>query len=337
MRIKTASDTIEADYNLAKILDSPGGFEKVALEQLPPYIRDTRDYEGFCRKLLVTHNVTDKDIYMINNEPYVYYAKDLNSHAAFYGDDGEIPRMQIEGEGVNVGITTISSDDTTINLKRLLVQRFNYLDRVRELSGQAIAKVEDNKFLALAEAVLKGPGTDKAPTYDSQIVTTADTMLGKIHLVNLKRTQSQHNIPTAAFLMNQARLEDILIWAQEEIDQLTQREMLESGVRYAIWGTKIVTSPIINMNVVYSFSDPDIVGRMPILKDLTVKLTEVANKLEKGLFMFEFLGFFMASHKAVGKLILGFTSGDNKIDTTLLGKEDSLAKTEEISASYGAL
>lgn len=336
MRIKTSSETSEADFSLAKLLDMPGGLEKIALEKLPPFIRETRDYEAFGRKVLLPHNVASEELHLINGEPYFYYPKDLNSSAAFYGDDGQVPRTQIEGEGVNVGIMTVFSDDSTINLKRLLVQKYNYLERVRELSGLAVGKAEDNKLIELVERLLLGTGADnKNPQFDDQIVTTADLDLSKAHLIKLKKTQSQHNVPLAAFVMNQSRLDDILGWAQEEIDQLTMREMLESGVKYKLWGSvKLITSQIINSNVVYSFADPEFVGRMPILKDLTVRLTETTNKLEKGLFMFEFIGMYLASHKAIGKLILGFSAGNDKISISV---DDSVLAREEGAVGFGSL
>jgi hypothetical protein len=338
MRIKTAAETQNADYNLAKLLDTPGGFEKIALEKLPPFIRETRDYEAFGRQVLLAHNVTSEELHLINGEPYFYYPKDFNSHAAFYADDGQVPRLQIEGEGVNVGIMTILSDDTTINIKRLMVQKYNYLERVRELSGQAVAKIEDKKILDLVERLLLGSSVDPInPEHAGQIVTTADTLLSKTHLVSLKKCLSQWNIPLAAYVLNQSRLDDILVWATTEVDQLTMREMLESGVKYSIWGSvKLVTSPIVNINTIYAFSEPDFVGRMPILKDLTVRLTETANKLEKGLFMFEFLGIYMASQKAVGKLILDFTSGDPKV-VTADDTFGTMAKEIGTVVGYGSL
>lgn len=314
MRIKTASETANADYNLSKLLDMPGGLEKVALEKLPPFIRETRDYESFGRSVLLAHNVTSEELHLINGEPYFYYPKDFNSHAAFYGDDGQVPRYQIEGDGVNVGIMTIMSDDTVIHLKRLMVQKYNYLERVRELSGQAVAKLEDQKIIDLTERLLLGAGTKAAPENIGQIITTADTALLKSHLVSLKKTLSQHDVPIASFVMHQSRIDDILNWATAEIDQLTQREILESGVKYTIWGSvKLVPSRSIDVNTVYTFAEPEFVGRMPILKDLTVRLTETNNKLEKGLFMFEFLGIYLASQKAIGKLILGFVNGADKV------------------------
>lgn len=350
MKIKTSSETSAADVNIAKMLDMPGGLEKIALEKLPPFIREMRDYEAFGRKILLTHNITSDEIVLINGEPYKYYPKDFNSHAAFYADDGEIPRYQIEGEGVNVGIMTIASDDTVIHLKRLMVQKYNYLERVRELSGQAIAKVEDGKILDLVNRLLMGNGgvgdtvsggaITNPPQHTSQIVTSTGSTLSKADLVALKKTLSQHNVPLATFVLNQARIDDILLWATAEIDQLTQREMLESGVRYNIWGVKLETSTIVPIDQVYAFAEPEYVGRMPILKDLTVRLTERDNKLEKGLFMFEFLGMYIASQKAVGKLVLNYAKGATTATATITLSDDAIGAmgrdTTVKAVGYGA-
>jgi hypothetical protein len=119
MKIRTASENAELDYSLQKLLESPNGLERLATETLPPYIRQTRDYEAFARKVLFNHFITEADTHPIKGEPYIYYPKDLDSHAAIYADDGEVPQYVIEDDGVDVGIFTVASDDTTINLKRL--------------------------------------------------------------------------------------------------------------------------------------------------------------------------------------------------------------------------
>lgn len=318
-KIMHASESANADYNISKMLDQPGGVEKIALEKLPPFIREVRDYEGFTRQILFTHNVTGQDMQIIDGEPYVYYPKDFDSHAAFYADDGQVPRLAVEGEGVNVGIVTIAADDITIHLKRLMYQKYDYLERTKEKSGQAIAEAEDTRLLNLVETLLQGSGTASAPAHQDQIVTTANTTLAKADLVSLKQKIDQHDIPVGAFLMKQDRISDMLGWQSgQEIDQLTQREMIESGVRYVIWGIKIITSRVVRSDVVYAFAEPEYVGRLPILKDLTIKLTETPNKLEQGLFLYEFIGFYLASHKAIAKLKLGYTSGSmiDIIDTT---------------------
>jgi hypothetical protein len=312
MKITHASERINADYQIAQMMDQPGGLEKIALEKLPPFIREMRDYEAFGRNVLLVHNVTSEQLQIIDAEPYVYYPKDFDSHAAFYADDAQVPRLQIEGTGVNVGIVTVMADNITINIKRLMVQKYDYLERTRELSAQAIAKSEDGRIINLVETLLQGSGSASAPEHVAQIVTTSDTALEKSHLLSLRKKIEQYDIPVASMAMNQATILDMLGWESgADIDQLTQREFLESGVRYTIWGSiKLVTSRIIPATTVYAFAEAEYVGRMPILKDLTIKLTETPNKLEQGLFMYEFVGFYMASHKAVAKLLLAWSSGD---------------------------
>ena len=328
LKIKTASENSQVDYSLGQLLEAPGGFEKLASEKLPAFIREIRDYESFGRQVLVAHTITTEEVVLINNEPYFPYAKDLNSHAAVYADDTMIPRMQIEGEIVNVPISTVSSDDTTISIKRLMVQRFNYLERVRNMSGQAIAMVEDKRIIDLVETLLLGAGTKTKPENAGQIVTEAGPNITKANLVGLRKAITTHDIPVGSFVMHQSRVEDVLLWGMNEIDQLTMREQLETGAKYAFFGVKIITSRTIDVDSVYAFSEPEYVGRMPILKDLTVMLTDTPNKLEKGLFLYEFIGFYLASHKAVAKLCLNYKDNDELIKFTDLFKVGATQKDE---------
>ena len=179
LRIRTASENAELDYSLQKLLDAPQGLEKFATEVLPPYIREARDYEAFARKVLFVHYIVEADTHPINGEPYIYYPKDMDSHAAIYADDGEIPQYKIEGDGVDVGIFTVASDDTVINLKRLMTQKYNYIERVREKSGQRVGEQEDLKLLALVEALITAN--------QGQYHGSNATALEKNDLVDLKK------------------------------------------------------------------------------------------------------------------------------------------------------
>lgn len=314
MRIKTAAETVNADYNLAQMLALPNGVEKVALEALPPFIRETRDYDAFGRKVLMVHNVSSEDLHLINGEPFIYYPKDVNARAQFYGEDAEVARYQVEGDGVNVGIVNIISDNHTIHIKRLMVQKYQYLERTRELCAQSMAKAEDLRIIELTERMLQGNGTDVAPEFDEQIVTSANTTASKNDFVSLMQKIQGNDIPVGCFVMNQGTQLDMLKWgwgnSGSDIDQLTQREMMETGVKYKLWQIPMVTSRIIRKDTVYCYAEKEFVGRMPVLKDLTVELTNTATRLEKGLFMYEFIGFYLANQKAISKLVLGYNASD---------------------------
>ena len=323
------SNTI-VDVRIDQILSSPGGFEKLAAEVLPKYIRTTRDYNGFCRKILMVHPVDSADVHLLNGEPHVYYSKDLNAAAAFYGRDMEVPRYQVEGTGVNVPIGTIASDEHTITRLRVLTEKFDYLNRTKELAAQAMVKSEDFRFINLIERGLLGSSVDKkAPEHADQVVTSTDTALKKAHLVALRKKLTAADLPIEAFVMRADRLEDLNAWDYKEVDQLTQREMLETGIKNSLWGIKIVTSRIINPNIVYLFSTPEFVGRMPILQDLAVELTQRSNTLEKGLFMYEFLGMCLVNTKSYAKLILEFLEGTTaKADPDMAKLDKSVIANE---------
>lgn len=303
---------VEASEKIASLLSQTGGIEKIAGEVLPDLIKEQRDYEGFARKILKAHPVGKED--MVKNskgEFFKQYPKDIDSAAAFYGEEVDAPQFKLEGELIDVPILTIMSDESTIDKKRLLVERLDYLEMAKNKAGQAIAKLEDYKVLQLVEMLLQGTGTTSSPTNTDQIVKTSDTTLGKAHLVSLKKTQSRHDHKTAAFLMNPATLDDMLGWDDTEVDETTRRELIESGVRYTIWGSiALIPSRLISLSIVYSFGEPEYVGVMPILADIVSELTDTAHRLIKGLFLYEFVGFALVNHRTVGKLLMGWSSGD---------------------------
>lgn len=307
---------VESSEKIASLFAQTGGIEKIASDVLPDLIKEQRDYEGFARKILRVHPVSKDDI--VKNEKgefFKQYPKDIDSGAAFYGEEIDAPQYKIEGELINVPILTIMSDESTIDKKRLLVERLDYLEIAKNKAGQAIAKLEDYKVLAITEALLMGNGSAASPQYATQIVTSADTTLSKTHLVSLKKTQSRHDHKTAAFLLNPATIDDMLGWDDTEIDETTRRELIDSGVRYTIWGSvALIPSRIISLSIVYSFGEPEYLGVMPVLADVVVELTDTPHRLIKGLFLYEFVGFAMVNHRCVGKLMLGYSSGD-KITT----------------------
>ena len=175
-----------------------------------------------------------------------------------------------------------------------------------------------------------GTGDATNPQFSSQVVTDSATTMQKSHLISLRKCISAWDLALRNVVMNPARIDDMLGWAQNDVDQLTQREMLESGVKYQLWGSvNIITSILIPVNDIFGFADPEFVGRMPILQDLTIALTERPNKLETGLFMYEFLGFYVASQKAVAKLRLGYSSGAKMSSYSNVG--DNMARSTTVA------
>lgn len=305
------NSNVEASEKVASMLSQAGGLEKIASDVLPDLIKEQRDYEGFARKLLKVHPVGRDEI--VKNEKgefFKQYPKDVDAGAAFYGEEVDAPQYKLEGTLINVPILTIVSDESTIDRKRILVERLDYLEMAKNKAGQAIAKLEDYKVLSLAEALIQGNGTAAAPEYVNQIVTVAGTTLAKADLVKLRKTQSQHDHKVGSFLLHPGTLDDMLGWEDNEVDETTRRELIESGVKYQIWGTAIITTRLVDTKIVYSFGEPEYLGVMPVLADIVSELIDTPNRLIKGLLLYEFVGFALVNHRCVGKLILGYSSGD---------------------------
>lgn len=310
--------TVEANEKLAALLGEPNGLQKLAADVLPDLIKQTRDYVGFARKVLVVDPVSKEDITKYSDGSfYKQYPKDIDSGAAVFGEAPEATQYKIEGELVDVPILTIMSDESTIDRKRLLIERLDYLERAKDKAGQAIAKLEDYRVLAITEDVIKGDGSAASPEHATQVVTTSDTALTKTHLVNLKKSHSRHDLETAAFVLNPATLDDILAWDDTDLDDTTRRELIESGVRYTLWSrVALIPSRIIDLDTVYAYADKEYTGVMPVLSDISSELTDTNVKLIKGLFLYEFVGFAIFNHRAVAKLIMSYTSGDVIVDFT---------------------
>jgi hypothetical protein len=337
MAVRTASETGAEDYAVSKLLSTPLGVEKYASEQLPQYIKIERDYKWFLREILIAHPITADDVHTIDNEDYIYYSKDMNAEAVWMGMDDEVHRSPVEATGVNVPIITLGTHEMTIHKRRLMTQKYAYLERVKELAGQAVMKLEDLRALFLFEKLLLGNGTVVAPQYNSQIVTTADTNLKKEHLVNLKKVFSGNHVEMAIILCNPATLDDMLAWNNDAIDQLTMREIWEGGAKYQLWGSIVIkTSMLIPDNYLYALSTPEKNGRVPELLPLTIELTETKNRLEKGLFMYEFIGFYLNSHKTIGKLILRHEVGSPVIDLSYGDEIKQMAKKDDYETGYGS-
>jgi hypothetical protein len=293
---KLSNENAEMDIALEQMLKTPNGFEKFAMEELPIFIREKRDYESFARKVILAHPVGKQDIKMKNKKPYVVYNKDLESEAATFAQDGEVPQTIVEGSTLEVTVFPIVTNDLTIDLLELMCEQYNYIQRIRDLAVQDIGRQEDKRLISLMEKLFT--------VHTGQVVGVgaAETM-DLAHLVKGKQKLSQWDIPLAAYAMNPARIDEMLLWGPEIVDDTTARELLDAGIRYTLWGNvALITSTSIEFANIYGFAEKEYVGRMPILKDVSTQLTDGQRKLERGLYAYEFIGMYVHSHKAICKI-----------------------------------
>jgi len=120
---------------------------------------------------------------------------------------------------------------------------------------------EDTQFLALAAATTAANGVVNP-------YVNSTTGLNKDFLNQLATTIQRHDLPAYAFLMNMNSYSHIRSWQRNDVDPVTQREIMQTGLMANIWGIDIVVSRLVPDGEVYCFSEPRFTGVLPIRTDL---------------------------------------------------------------------
>jgi hypothetical protein len=109
--------------------------------------------------------------------------------------------------------------------------------------------------------------------------------------------------------MNINEFNDILKWASGggqglgggEIDPVTQREILQTGLYAHLWGADILVSKIVPVGTVYGCADPEFVGVMPIRQDIEVLPADEPKRLLMGWVVSEIIGIGILNSRGVAK------------------------------------
>ena len=288
----------EDEYQLQELLSSPSGFERYAAEKLPEFIQVQRDYEGFVRDVITVTEVDPRDLVRVNEEVFVVYSKDVDSVAAILPRYGEAPTQIVRGETVKVTFYQITTPRITMSQFDIDTQPYDIMRRAQEKAGQAIAKMEDESFLKTADMLVENN--------KSQTTKQSEVEITKAGLVSLKQIFSRNDVAFASYLMNPATYDSFLLWGEEDLDPTSQRSIFETGQLPTIWGgIKMITGIVVPEKYVYGLAPKEILGRMPILRDITTEVQKLPEKQEKEVIAYEIIGMFIHSHLAVARLELG--------------------------------
>jgi hypothetical protein len=267
------------DELIAKALLSPDG--KLALAQsMANPIRRNLDYQGIARRALCVDPLQQGSL--------PTYDRDIDVSAVVISSNGSGPESRIFGERVTVPEFEIFSNPT-VRIAEVKRRRFNVIDRAVQKARQEIMAQEDaNVFAAL----------DAAAQVDNALQDIADAGLLKRDLVNLKQQVDQWDLVTTKYFMNISEFTDILKWASGggqgptggEVDPVTQREILHTGLYARIWGADILVSKIVPPGTVYAAADPEFVGVMPVRQDIEVLPADEPKQLKLGWVISEIIG-----------------------------------------------
>lgn len=262
---------------------------KIALAQaMANPIRRNLDYQGVARRALVVDPLTQGALPV--------YDRDIDVAAVVVSSNGSGPESRVFGDRVTVPEFELYSNPT-VRIAEVKRRRFNVIDRAVQKARQEIMAQEDaNVFAAL----------DAAATVENVAQDIADAGLTKRDLSFLKNQVDGWDNVTTKFFMHINQQTEILNWAsgggavgQGEIDMVTQREILQTGLFAHLWGADIIVSKIVPSGTVYACADPEFVGVMPVRQDIEVMPADEPKRLSLGWVVSEIIGIGIVNPRGV--------------------------------------
>jgi len=268
---------------------------KVALGQaMANPIRRNLDYQGVGRRVLVVDPLPQGALPV--------YDRDIDVAAVVISSNGSAPESRVFSDRVTVPEFEVVSNPT-VRIAEVKRRRFNVIDRAQQKARQEIQAQEDaNIFAALdfaGDSSLGGENTAQ---------DIADAGLLKRDLSEVKVQIDKWDLVTTKFLMNIVEFNDILNWGAGggqaagtggEVDMVTQREILQTGLFAHIWGADLIVSKIIPVGTVFGVADPEFVGVMPVRQDIEVLPADEPKQLKLGWVVNEIIGIGIVNPRGV--------------------------------------
>lgn len=275
----------QRDELISKALMTEDG--KIALGQaMANPIRRNLDYSGVGRKALVVDPLPQGALPL--------YERDIDVAATIVASNGAVPESRVFGDRVSIPEFEIVSNPT-VRISEVKRRRFNVIDRAQQKAKMEIQAQEDaNIFAALDFAADNDRGGENV--YQTLDNGTTTTELAKVGLLRLKRQIDRWDLVTSKYFMNINQFTDMLNWESagaagaSQVDPVTQRELLQTGLYGHIFGADIIVSKIVPTRQVFACAEPEFVGVMPVRQDIEVIPADEPKQLKLGWVVSEIVG-----------------------------------------------
>ena len=273
---------------------------KIALGQaMANPIRRNLDYQGVARKALVVDPLPQGALPV--------YDRDIDVAAVVVSSNGAAPESRVFGDRVTVPEFEVVSNPT-VRIAEVKRRRFNVVDRAQQKARQEIQAQEDaNVFAALQFAGDAAAGGENAAVVF--LGAPGALILGKNDLLAMKRSVDRWDLVTSKFFLNINEFTDILSWesagggaggaGNSQVDPVTQRELLQTGLYGHIWGADIIVSKVVPAGRGFACADPEFVGVMPVRQDIEVLPADEPKQLKLGWVVNEIIGIGIVNPRGV--------------------------------------
>ena len=271
----------EALFNF--LFTGPNGLKRVAFAMQAP-LKELLDYHGLGRRLLKVDPIPQGE--------FPIYDKDIKEFASVRVANFGTPPM-VETSVKRLTFPTFQlARNARVAYEDIQVRRYAIFDRAKERVAISMAIAEDREvFNILNVASVVGP--------NAVVHMAAGPFLSRSVFAQAYGVLAGNQLQPAQVVMSPQRYSDLLQYTSDEVDQVTLNATTETGSIGVFMGLQLlVSTKLPDPNTAYMTTTPDKVGRIPLRKELEVKVFDNAPKTSFNIVGWEVIGF--GIHNAYG-------------------------------------
>ena len=263
------------------VFSGPNGLKRVAYAMQGP-LKELLDYHGIGRRLLKVDPIPQGEIPI--------YDKDIPEFASVrVGNFGTPPLVETRVKRILFPTMQLARN-ARVAYEDIQIRRYPVFDRAKERVAISMAIAEDREiFNLLNVAATVGPN---APIVHANLDRAA--------LADAYQTLASNQLQPAQVIMSPLKYADLLKLTTD-VDQVTLNATTQTGSIGMFFGLQLlVSTKLPDPTMVYVTTTPDKLGRIPLRKELEVKIFDNAPKVSFNVVGWELIGF--GIHNSYGAL-----------------------------------
>ena len=267
------------------LFTGPNGLKRVAYAMQGP-LKELLDYHGLGRRLLKVDPIPQGEIPV--------YDKDISEFASVRVANFGTPPM-VETHVKRIMFPTMQlARNARVPYEDIQVRRYPVFDRAKERIAISMAIAEDREIFNLLNiASIAGPNDPVA------LAGTGGDFLARSCFAKAYGVLASNQLQPAQVVMHPMKYSNILEYSQNDVDQVTLNATTETGSIGVFMGLQLlVSTKLPDPDVVFMTTTPDKLGRIPLRKELEVKVFDNAPKISFNIVGWELIG--MGCHNSYG-------------------------------------
>lgn len=277
---------------VAKLLSTPQGKLKLAASMQNP-LRERLDYEGVFRRAAVVDPLPQGAL--------PYYDKDVDVPAVVIGEEGQTPETIVKGKRIFIPLFELGSNPK-IPFTQVKERRYNLIDRAQDKAKQEIQAAEDTLGFSALDVALTAVNPATGVLFNAPIAVAGS--LDRDSLSDAYAEVEKHDLRVARLFMNARDYSDIRKFGRDQIDPVTQKSLLNTGLMAMLWGAEIIVSRVVEVGTVYICTDEKFLAIMPQRIDITVLPADNPDARLVGWSIFEQIGIGIHNPRGVAQITI---------------------------------